>query len=142
MASLEDQGYQYKKVDIGSELAEQTIPCMSCNEGYLTEVLSFLHENDVCGECHRVSNQHHILPCSSNECCGDEEGMFHQSCMLSLGDDIFQCRPCHAAGVPLETAGAEEEESENINSEDVMVEDPEEEVLYNDIADQRLDSMD
>ena len=91
--------------------------CKSCGDGFLTTSFNFISGCDICGECHRINDQENMVPCNSSECCGDVEAMFHQRCMVPVGSEVFQCRPCYAVGAVLED-GTDDDSSGSSIQED------------------------
>eukprot|EP00746_Dinoflagellata_sp_MGD_P153448 gnl/MRDRNA2_/MRDRNA2_84255_c0_seq1.p1 gnl/MRDRNA2_/MRDRNA2_84255_c0~~gnl/MRDRNA2_/MRDRNA2_84255_c0_seq1.p1 ORF type:complete len:192 (-),score=31.32 gnl/MRDRNA2_/MRDRNA2_84255_c0_seq1:424-999(-) len=106
---LEMFGFQYGQ-DESDHIEEPPIQCVACEEGLMRQRFCFLEHRDICGHCHKVDRQEDILPCSSKSCLGDEEGMFHSSCMTAVGEDIFQCQTCLDAGAPIKSDGSSEED--------------------------------
>ena len=79
-----------------------------------------------------MGNRECILPCGSNECL-DEENLFRPYRMVKIDnpsyiDDgrAYQCRPCFAAGLPLD--GDDDELSGNSGQSDIGLDDDAKEI--------------
>ena len=71
-----------------------------CEAGHVVEIFNYLEHREVCGSCHETHEQMAMEPCCSQSCCGDDEAIFHASCMVQVGTDVFQGHLCRQAGVP------------------------------------------
>eukprot|EP00929_Paragymnodinium_shiwhaense_P002857 TRINITY_DN103170_c0_g1_i1.p1 TRINITY_DN103170_c0_g1~~TRINITY_DN103170_c0_g1_i1.p1 ORF type:complete len:343 (+),score=45.87 TRINITY_DN103170_c0_g1_i1:143-1171(+) len=116
---LRAMGFEYGQ-DPDEELARTGL-CPACHEGVVCLVPNYTEGMDICGWCKRVDRQTAFAPCESENCIGDEEGMFHECCMKELSTGQLQCAVCFDAGVPLESALGEEEEEDDIESTDETV---------------------
>eukprot|EP00746_Dinoflagellata_sp_MGD_P155465 gnl/MRDRNA2_/MRDRNA2_85393_c0_seq2.p1 gnl/MRDRNA2_/MRDRNA2_85393_c0~~gnl/MRDRNA2_/MRDRNA2_85393_c0_seq2.p1 ORF type:complete len:248 (-),score=36.60 gnl/MRDRNA2_/MRDRNA2_85393_c0_seq2:241-906(-) len=112
LEDLEEKGFKYGHEEI-EDLGATPAQCTACGEGYLRQRFCFLEHRDLCGHCHKVDNQDDIHRCSSKSCCGDEEGMFHTSCMVCVKEETYQCFACRDADIPLESEDSEDEEADS-----------------------------